>query len=235
MKKGISVLMTLMMAVSLTACGASGSQAAAAKTSTETAREENAGAAGAEKSENAATAGTINSERAGETSGELKQESNSNVLVAYFSATNTTKGVAENLAQDLHADLFEIVPTEPYTADDLNYNNENSRCSVEMKDASARPAIAASVQNMDQYDVVFLGYPIWWGNAPRIMSTFVESYDFSGKTIVPFCTSASSGIGSSASELEKLTNGAVWIKGQRFSGSDTQSTIVEWVNGLGLE
>lgn len=161
--------------------------------------------------------------------------SGNKVLVAYFSATHTTEGVAEKIAEGLHADLYEIVPEQPYTDADLNYNDNNSRSTLEMADASVRPAISGSVENMDQYDVVFIGYPIWWGEAPRILSTFVESYDFSGKTIVPFCTSGGSGIGSSASNLEQLTGGATWLSGQRLKGSDSEDTIMEWVNGLGLD
>lgn len=157
-----------------------------------------------------------------------------NVLVAYFSATGTTEGVAENIAAGLNADLYEIVPQEPYTDADLNYNDDDSRSTIEMNDPDARPAISGSVENMEQYDIVFIGYPIWWGEAPRIISTFVESYDFSGKTIVPFCTSGGSGIGSSAEDLEELTSGAEWLSGSRLRGSDSQEDVMEWVNGLGL-
>ena len=156
------------------------------------------------------------------------------VLVAYFSATNTTKGVAKKLADGLDADIYEIVPKVPYTSADLNYNNPDSRANKEQNDPNSRPEISGSVENMEQYDIVFIGYPIWWGQAPKIMYTFMESYDFSGKTIVPFCTSGSSSIGSSATNLEKLTSGAVWKSGTRFSGSASQNTIMEWVRGLGL-
>ena len=156
------------------------------------------------------------------------------VLVAYFSATHTTQGIAEKLAQGLNADLYEIVPVELYTSADLDYNDNNSRTTLETNDPSARPAISGSVENMEQYDIVFLGYPIWWGDAPRIMSTFVESYDFSGKTVVPFCTSGGSGIGSSASNLEQLAGSGTWLEGRRFSGSDSQETILNWANGLGI-
>jgi len=133
------------------------------------------------------------------------------------------------------ADLYEITPEEPYTDADLDYNDNNSRTTKEMNDPSARPAISGSVENMDQYDIVFVGYPIWWGDAPRIMSTFVESYDLSGKTIVPFCTSASSSIGSSADNLAALTSGANWLDGQRFDGGASVDDISSWVNGLGLD
>lgn len=156
------------------------------------------------------------------------------VLVAYFSATNTTKTLAEYISDGLNADIYEIVPATPYTSTDLNYGNSSSRATVEQNDPSARPAIARSVSSMEQYDIVFIGYPIWWGQAPRIVSTFLESYDFNGKTIVPFCTSGSSGIGSSATNLHSLTNGATWLDGQRFSGGTSRDTMIEWVNSLGL-
>ncbi len=161
-----------------------------------------------------------------------EREDENRVLVAYFSATNVTESVAESIADAMHASLYEIVPEEPYTEEDLNYDQENSRSTIEMKDSTARPAISGSVENMEQYHIIFLGYPIWWGEAPRILDTFVESYDFSGKIIVPFCTSASSGLGSSASQLESLTEGAQWLAGQRFSGNSSREEIEQWLNGL---
>ena len=157
------------------------------------------------------------------------------VLVAYFSATNTTRPLAEHIADGLGADIYEIVPAVPYTSADLNYGDPSSRTSIEMNDPNARPAISGSVGSMEQYDIVFIGYPIWWGKAPRIISTFLESYDLSGKTIVPFCTSGSSGIGSSAADLHSLTSGADWLDGRRFGGGTSRSTMIEWVNGLGLD
>ena len=163
-----------------------------------------------------------------EPSGEAK------VLVVYFSATNTTKPLAEYIADGLGADIYEIVPATPYTSADLNYGNSSSRTSIEMNDPNARPDISGSVNNIEQYDVIFLGYPIWWGQAPRIISTFLESYDFSGKTIVPFCTSGSSGIGSSAANLHSLTSGANWMDGWRFGGGTSRGTMIEWVNSLEL-
>ena len=157
-------------------------------------------------------------------------EKDSQVLVAYFSATGTTKGVAEKIAQGLNADLFEIVPEQPYTGEDLDYGNDESRTTIEMNDDSVRPAIADPIENIDQYDTIYLGYPIWWGQAPKIMDTFVESYDLNGKTIIPFCTSGSSGIGSSATNLENLSNGALWKEGKRFSGNEPQEEIMEWMD-----
>lgn len=169
-----------------------------------------------------------------EETNESKVEENK-VLVVYFSATNTTKGVVEHIANGLNADIYEIVPKDPYTEADLDYNDDNSRSTMEMNDPDARPAISGSVKNMEQYTMVFIGYPIWWGEAPRIINTFVESYDFSGKTIVPFCTSGGSGMGSSATNLEELTSGAKWFSGRRLNGSDSQDTVMEWVNSLGLK
>ena len=161
-------------------------------------------------------------------------ENENKILVAYFSATNTTRGVAENIADILNADLYEIIPQQPYTSDDLNYGNDSSRSSIEMNDVQSRPEISNTVENMEQYDTVFIGYPIWWGQAPRIIDTFVESYDFSGKTIIPFCTSGSSSIGSSARNLQALTNNANWLSGQRFSGGSSKDTITHWIEELNI-
>lgn len=155
-------------------------------------------------------------------------EAGNTIAVVYFSATGNTKAIAEHLADGLQADLYEIVPEDPYTDEDLNYNDNSSRSTIEMNDSSARPAISGTISNFDQYDIVFLGYPIWWGEAPRILDTFVESYDFTDKTVVPFCTSASSGIGSSAEQLESLSGSGNWMAGQRFKGNESKGEVMEW-------
>lgn len=165
----------------------------------------------------------------------LEPETGSKVLVAYFSATGNTRPLAEYMADGLGADLYEITPEEPYTDADLNYNDSNSRTSIEMNDPNSRPAISGSVEDMGQYDVVFIGYPIWWGDAPHILYTFMESYDFSGKTVVPFCTSGGSGVGSSASNLESLTSGAEWLPGTRLNTGASSEDVMAWVDGLGLD
>ena len=162
-------------------------------------------------------------------------DSEKKVLIAYFSATNNTENIANHLNEIVDADLYEIVPETPYTADDLNYNDSSSRSSQEMNDPDSRPVISGSVENMEQYDVIFLGYPIWWGEAPRIINTFLESYDLSGKTIAPFCTSASSPLGSSATKLQDLTGSAAWLEGQRFSGGASVSDVQSWVDSLNLK
>ncbi len=161
-------------------------------------------------------------------------EGGSHILVAYFSATNNTEGVAQQLAEGLGADIYEIVPEIPYTDEDLNYSDSATRSSIEMDDPSARPAIAGELPDLSQYDVIFLGYPIWWGEAPRIMSTFVEGLDLSGKTVAPFCTSGSSPFGSSDSALKEAAPDATWMEGQRFSGGASAEDILAWANGLGL-
>lgn len=280
MKKTMTIALSLLMVLGLTACGNSGGQGGQASTGSRTESSEDTGAAadstetsesqpetsaaqpeGTEASDSEASnaeesgtsdagasnteetgasdAGTSNQEEASsagpEENAEEPAQQGSRVLVAYFSATNTTEGVAQHIAAGLDADLYEIVPEEPYTDADLNYNDNNSRSTIEMNDSSARPAISGSVEDMDQYSIVFIGYPIWWGEAPRIVSTFMESYDFSGKTIVPFCTSGGSGMGSSAANLEELTSDATWLSGKRLSGGDSQETVMEWVNGLGLD
>ena len=159
----------------------------------------------------------------------------SKTLVAYFSAEGNTKVLANTISDVVKGDIFEIAPTEKYTSADLNWQDKSSRSSVEMQDKASRPTIADKVENMEQYDTVFVGFPIWWYEAPRIVQTFLESYDFSGKTIVPFCTSGGSGIGSSAANLEQFTSGAEWLDGQRLNGSDSQDTVMEWVGSLGLD
>ena len=156
------------------------------------------------------------------------------VLVAYFSATGHTKTIAEYLQTALDADLYEIVPQEPYTDADLDYNTDGCRANREQNDDSARPAISGSVEDMDGYDVVFIGYPIWWGQAPKIVYTFLESYDFSGKTIVPFCTSGGSGIDGSLGGLQALASDADWLTGQRFSSGASEEEVQSWVDHLGL-
>ncbi|MCD8331558.1 MAG: aldo/keto reductase [Oscillospiraceae bacterium] len=162
-------------------------------------------------------------------------DSGSSILVAYFSCTSTTEQIAGWIAEETEADIYEITAETTYTEEDLNYNNSSSRANQEQADSSARPAISGSVENMEQYDVIFLGYPIWHGQAPRIISTFLESYDFSDVTIIPFCTSHSSGIGSSAENLHDICSDTVtWMEGRRFSGDAAESDVVEWVGSLEL-
>ena len=211
MKKLFSLLLAAAMLSTLAACGAT-----------------NAGSNAADEPKNDVAADAVDPTE------ETPKSTGSKVLVAYFSATGHTKTIAEYLQTALDADLYEIVPQEPYTADDLDYNTDGCRANQEQNDDSARPAISGSVENMDGYDVVFIGYPIWWGQAPKIVSTFLESYDLSDKTIVPFCTSGGSGIGGSLSGLQSLAPDADWLTGQRFSAGAGAADVQNWVDNLGL-
>ena len=162
-------------------------------------------------------------------------EASGGVLVAYFSATGNTEGVAQQLAGLLSADLYAITPAEPYTEADLDYTNPNSRSQVEGSNPDARPALAGEALDLSGYDTIFLGYPIWNGQAPKLLSTFLETYDCTGKTIVPFCTSGSSPIGSSAEALQALAPGAHWLAGQRFAADASQDPLSAWVDSLPRE
>ena len=151
-------------------------------------------------------------------------------LVAVFSASGVTKRVGGEIARIAGADFFEIVPKKIYTDDDLNWMNKQSRSSVEMSDTSARPEIEGTVSDMALYDKVIIGFPIWWGVAPRIIETFLESYDFSGKTVIPFCTSGGSGVGKSDEELHKNVKGNVkWEKGIQINRPD-EKVIKKWLD-----
>ena len=152
-------------------------------------------------------------------------------LVAYFSVSGTTKKAAERLAKAAGADLFEIKPTIPYTSADLNWMDKKSRSSVEMSDPSSRPEIAEELPHLADYDTVFLGFPIWWYVAPHIINTFVESYDFTGKILVPFATSGGSGMGRTVDELQKLCPNANWKAGKMVNGISDKA-LADWANTL---
>lgn len=169
-------------------------------------------------------------------------ESNSNtpadskILVLYFSCTGTTEQIAQWIAEKTNADVYQIIPETPYTPEDLNYDDPSSRATMEQNNPSARPSILGSIDNLEMYDTVFLGYPIWWGQSPKIISTLLENYDFSGKTIVPFCTSHSSGIGSSDTNLHSLCSDSVnWIPGERFSSESSMENVKEWIDSLDIQ
>ena len=230
MKRTLSLLLTFALMFTLAACGSTAGQGGS-----------NSNPAPEENTPTSTTPETPPANQPedttppeDETPVESEDDSGNKILIAYFSATNNTEGIANHLNEILDADLYEIVPETPYTSDDLNYNDRSSRSSQEMNDSDARPAISGSVDNMEQYDVIFLGYPIWWGEAPRIINTFLESYDLSGKTIAPFCTSASSPLGSSARNLQALTDNVTWLDGQRFSGGASSADVQSWVDSLNL-
>lgn len=203
MKKLITIFLSVCMMLTITACG-----------STEaTTSSQQSGAAEKPASEVAAQ----------------KTDENSKILVAYFSCTGNTKVLAKNAADILKADLYEIVPEKKYTSEDLNYNNESTRATMEQKDNRARPVINGKVASFEKYDTIVIAYPIWWGQAPRIIDTFLESYDFSGKKIIPICTSASSDVGSSADALHTLSSASAnWVEGKRFSQSASKQELEQW-------
>ena len=157
--------------------------------------------------------------------------------MAYFSATGNTEAAAGYIADALGADTFEITPAEPYTSDDLNWSDENSRVSREHEDPSLQTVELAETtpENRDSYDTVFIGYPIWWGVAAWPVSSFVEANAFTGKTVIPFCTSSSSQLGESGSLLEQAAGTGEWLDGQRFTGSSPADEVAEWVNSLALD
>ena len=159
----------------------------------------------------------------------------SKILVAYFSASGVTKKVAEELAKLRRADLFEIRPERPYTRADLNWEDPLSRSTREMKDPDCRPAIAARVENMAQYDVILVGFPIWWNREPSVVDTFLDAHDLAGKKLIPFCTSGGSGIDEASKRIRELVGPAVTVEeGMRMGGSVSEEDLETWTAGLGL-
>lgn len=238
MKRTLSLLMSLVMALSLTACGgnenSSSSQVSSAapeSSAAESSASENSSEASSEISSEAPSSSEVSSQvQAGETA------SGSNVLVVYYSATGNTAQMAQYIADSTGGDLFEIQPVEPYTDDDLNWTDDNSRVSQEHADESLRDVelVADTVDNWDQYDTVFIGYPIWWGIAAWPVDGFVEANDFSGKTVIPFCTSSSSGLGESGQLLADMAGTGDWQEGQRFRSGASQEDVQSWIEELGL-
>lgn len=184
-----------------------------------------------------ATVKENNTEQSTAGAGDTSDTNNSgkDVLVVYFSATGTTKGVAKKIANITDADLYEIVAAQKYTSDDLNYNDPDSRTSVEQNDPTVRPKIGSDEISLDGYSTIFIGYPIWHGQEPRIMDTFVENHKFAGITVIPFCTSGSSNIGSSGKNLANNAGSGKWLDGKRFSGSVSEDELRNWIDGFHIK
>ena len=220
MKKLTALLLSVVLVLSLAACG-SANKPASSTTQPET-------SAPTEQPESSSTAPA---ESEPET-----QPKTGKTLVVYYSASGNTERVAKDIAEAAGADLFEIVPTEVYTSEDLNWTNPDSRVSREHDDESLRdvPLTTTEVPDWDSYDTVFIGYPIWWGIAAWPVDTFVKNNDFTGKTVIPFATSSSSGIGQSGSLLADMAGTGEWQEGQRFSSGVSSDDVQSWVNGLGL-
>jgi flavodoxin len=239
MKRKISVLAAVLLAIGLTACGNNKSQVSADATqnmqiesSVETENTNNTEEA--EQTVTSEDASNATDEVVEDTSSEATEssEEDGGTLVVYFSATGTTKGIAEKIACITGADTYEIKAAEEYTDADLNWNDSNSRSTKEQNDSSARPEIGSDAVSLDGYTTIYIGYPIWWGEEPRIMDTFVENYSFDGITMIPFCTSSSSGIGRSGQNLADNAGSGKWLDGKRFGAGASEDEIRSWIEGL---
>lgn len=226
MKKITALIMSLLMITSLAACGSN-------ETNTPAQSEPESS-----QTESAPTSELQSTQDSTMESSEASQEEalTGKTLVVYFSATGNTKSAANYIVQATGGDLFELEPAEPYTDEDLNYNNDDSRVSREHEDESLRDVelVADTVENWDEYDTVFIGYPIWWGIAAWPVDSFVKANDFTGKTVIPFATSASSDLGQSGELLAELAGTGDWQEGQRFRSSVSEEDIQAWVDDLGL-
>lgn len=237
-------LMIFTMVLGLAACGntssngTSSAQTSEAQNTSEEAvttaekESDDNSAATEETSDTAAGADSTDDHASAENTSAEDTTAHSDVLVAYFSATGTTKGVAERIAAVTGGDLYEILAADPYTADDLNYNDRSSRSTSEQNDKNARPEIGSVDLSLEGYTTIYLGFPIWWGEEPRILDTFVEKYSFEGITVIPFCTSGGSGIGRSGPNMEALAGTGTWLEGKRFSGNVSEADLQSWIDGL---
>lgn len=214
--KRLSVLLTgILLSLGLAGCGNAGTETATQSPAAEP------------------TAAAAQTETAADTGGNV---GTGNTLVVYYSATGNTEGVANYIAEATGGDLFELEPAEPYTDADLDWTDDNSRVTREHDDPELRDVelVADTVENWDSYDTVFIGYPIWWGIAAWPVDGFVEANDFTGKTVIPFCTSSSSDIGDSGQLLEEMAGTGTWLEGMRFRSSASESDVAEWIDGLDL-
>lgn len=225
MKKLTALLLSVVLVLSLAACGS------ANKPASSTTQPETSAPTEQPTTEPSESSSTAPAESEPET-----QPETGKTLVVYYSASGNTERVAKDIAEAAGADLFEIVPTEVYTSEDLNWTNPDSRVSREHDDESLRdvPLTTTEVPDWDSYDTVFIGYPIWWGIAAWPVDTFVKNNDFTGKTVIPFATSSSSGMGQSGSLLADVAGTGEWQEGQRFSSGVSSDDVQSWVNGLGL-
>ena len=231
-KKLLGLSLAAAMALSLAACGQSGTtddSQSAGQSQEETSTPTPAPTPTPENGEDTSAPDASEPE-------DSQSVENGGVLVVYYSATGNTEAVAGYIAEATGGDLFELEPAEPYTDADLNWTDENSRVTLEHEDESLRDVelVADTVDNWDSYDTVFIGYPIWWGIAAWPVDTFVEANDFTGKTVIPFCTSSSSGLGQSGELLSEMAGTGDWLEGQRFRSSASQEDVTEWVDSLGL-
>ena len=229
MKRIISMLTAVFMIVGLTAC-VGNTKSDAPENSTSVKTDASTVSDATESSEN--TGSSEETEDTAKTSEPEQTQDHKTVLVVVFSATGTTKSVAEKIAAIENADFYEIKAAAEYTSADLNWNDSSSRSTIEQNDKSVRPEIGGEHISLDGYDTVYIGFPIWWGEEPRIMDTFVESYSFDGITVIPFCTSGGSGIGRSGQNLADNAGSGNWLDGKRFSGGVSEDELRSWIDGL---
>lgn len=240
MKKWIALILGVVMVLGVTACGdgqngngGTPSRNESQSNETKTLGMEESSQQGSES--NSETIVEVQEEGA-ETSTEMPEISGGKTLVVYYSASGNTKEVADYIASAMEGDLFELVPTEIYTGADLDWTDKDSRVSREHdnEDEGDVPLVSDTVDNWDEYDTVFIGYPIWWGIAAWPVDGFIKANDFTGKTVIPFCTSSSSGLGESGELLEEMAGTGEWMEGERFRSGASEETVRSWVEGLGL-
>ena len=240
MRKKISVLVAILLVLGLTACGKTEKTASndtghtiTADSSQETEVTNNTEEETDQDETYESTSNTSKQTKEDASTKEAdSRQKNSDVLVVYFSATGNTRGVAKKIASITGADTYEIKAAQEYSDADLDWNDSDSRSTREQNDASVRPEIGSEAISLDGYTTIYIGYPIWWGEEPRIMDTFVESYSFDGITMIPFCTSSSSGIGRSGQNLADNAGSGTWLDGQRFAGGASEDEIRSWIEGL---
>ena len=242
MVRKLPILAAILMVLGLAACGNAGNssqneadQTITADASQEEATDDSTEQTGQSEKEESVSDTPESSDVTEEETPSKETESSqtdSDVLVVYFSATGTTKGVAEKIAGITGADTYEIKAAQEYTDADLDWNDSSSRSTKEQNDSSVRPEIGSDAISLDGYTTIYIGYPIWWGEEPRIMDTFVESYQFDGITMIPFCTSGGSGIGRSGQNLADNAGSGNWLDGARFSGSVSENELQSWIDGL---
>lgn len=222
MKKITEIIMFCILVFSLTACGNSASYEGMETTESTVAQLSETESSSAETNET-------------ENNTEL-EKTQADALVVYFSCTGNTRSLAETISASTGADLYEIIPEQPYTEADLNYNDQNSRSSIEMNDEDIRPAISGEPLDLSEYDIIYVGYPIWWGDMPRILYTFFDTYDMSTKIIAPFCTSGSSGLSGTVDTIAELEPQATITNGLHIgngNASSTESAVTDWLNEIG--
>lgn len=245
MKKKLAMILSFAVLMGLAGCSNSSEAETEATTAAQTTAaqqtESSAEETEAAETEEAASVEAAETETAGVTGseaegGDAEADAQGGTLVVYYSATGNTEAVASYIAEYTDGDLFELEPVEPYTDDDLNWTDDNSRVTREHEDESLRDVelVADTVENWDSYDTVFIGYPIWWGIAAWPVDTFVEANDFTGKTVIPFCTSSSSGLGESGELLSETAGTGDWQEGMRFRSSASEEDVQEWIESLGM-